>query len=70
MASKLKAFSIPGHVDDFNKVVYSSFNVCGIQGNHFHSSKKMPPRSSLTNECQCIFSSGWKMHHIKPIYWA
>ena len=66
--SKWKAFSIPGHVGDFNKVVYSSFNVCGIQGNHFHPSKKVPPRSSLANECQYIFSSGWKMQHTKPIY--
>ena len=42
-ASKPKAFSIPGHVDNFNKVVCSSFNMCGIQGNYFHFYKKGPP---------------------------
>lgn len=62
-ASKLKAFHIPVHVDDFSKVVYSSFNVCGIQENYFHSFKKVPPRQPLANECQYIFWSVWKMQH-------
>lgn len=43
-ASKPKAFSIPGHGADVDKVAYSSFDVCGIEENRLHSYTKEPPR--------------------------